>query len=189
MKRDAWLRRLHGILAGVMLVTLVAAIPAAAQEAEEHRTRNYVNDLVGPWALVRIFGAATLDQIRDDPEEWDKDLGGYAQRVGSAAGSRWVTASVRHGIAALQNRTTEYRYCDCRDTRGRVRSAVLGSFTDFDAQGDRHFSTARLAGTVAGGSVKLIWQPDYDLGDVATYTASRYGWSIVENLVREFILK
>jgi len=189
MRSEQLLKRLFLIVVGVSLLTTISTTPVSGQESDsQRRERNYIKAMIGPAPLIRIVAGTVIDQWQDDPEDWDQDVGGFAQRLGSNAGSRWVNVSVRHGIAALQNRTTSYQRCECTDTWGRVRQAVLGTVTDFDEQGDRHFSVAQVSGALAGSSVKLIWVPDYDLGDVGRGTLMSLGVTAAGNLIREFIL-
>lgn len=194
MRSRQWLHRLYCVVAGATLFVILGAGSVSAQDRDDRddkrrRERDYIRAMFGPAPLIRITANTVIDQWQDNPDDWDQDVAGFAQRFGSNAGARWVNVSVRHGIAALQDRTTEYKRCECTSTVGRIRQAVLGSVTDFDERGNRHFSVAQVSGAIAGSSAKIIWTPDYDASNAARGTIMSLSITAAGNLIREFILK
>ncbi len=176
MARSSWRRR---IACGAGVCVFLAATGAArvhaqsmaassarvtvSQDADERgRFGDYVNDLVGFWALFGIAARSTYDQAVKEPDGWDDDSEGFGKRVASNAGRRFVQESVHHGLAAAMGRTTDYRPCGCSGFGPKLGSALLGAVTDFDESGRRMFSVPQIAGNYAGAFAPLLWWPEDD---------------------------
>lgn len=159
--------------------------PSILVEPESVRLDNYLHDLVGPPALVRVAVGGMLDQVQDKPEAWDEDADGLARRLASRAGRTVVRESVRHGVAALMHRSTEYQPCNCRGFGRRVEHAFLETFTDRRADGSRALSIPRFAGAYAGSFARLAWEPGRDAGDALLGTTMSFGFTAVINIARE----
>jgi hypothetical protein len=114
-------------------------------------------------------------------------VGGLAGRIGSNATKAAVQTSVRHGLAALMHRSTDYhyRFCECHGLGPRVGHALLETFIDRRADGSRAFSVARVAGSYAGGFAGLAWERDRNAGDVLRGTTMSFGFSALFNVARE----
>lgn len=114
-------------------------------------------------------------------------LDGLAGRIASRAAQQAVQVSVRHGVAALMHRSTDYRYhfCECRGFGSRVQHALLETFTDLRADGKRAFSVPRIAGAYAGSFAGLAWDHDRSAGDVAAGATLSLGLSALFNIGRE----
>jgi len=95
--------------------------------------------------------------------------------------------SVRHGLAALMHRSTDYHYqfCECHGFGPRVQHALLETFTDRRADGSRALSVPRFAGAYAGGFSRLAWERDRNAGDVMLGTTASLGFSALFNIARE----
>jgi hypothetical protein len=168
-----------------MLSAPAAAIGGEPQSirinSENVRLNNYLHDLAGPGAFVGVIGSGLLDQLRQKNDGVD----GLAGRIGSHAGQAVVQVSVRHGLAALMHRSTDYQPCECSGFGRRVEHALLETFTDRRADGSRAFSVPRIAGAYAGGLSRLGWEHDRNAGDVALGTTMSLGFSALFNIVRE----
>jgi hypothetical protein len=138
--------------------------------------------------LVSIGLSAGYDQLQNDPEVWGKTGEGFAKRVASAAGSRVAAQTVRHGVAAILNRSTQYESCTCTGFGARFGHAVAGAITDRTASGKTKFSEAAVAGAVAGAYAPLAWRPEYTASRAFTGIGFSLGFSALGNLVNEFIL-
>jgi hypothetical protein len=150
---------------------------------ENVRLNNYLHDLAGPRALVGMVGGGLVDQLRNKNDGPD-DLGGQiAARATQAA----VQVSVRHGLAALMNRSTDYHYrpCECHGFGPRVGHALLETFTDRRADGSRALSLPRIAADYAGGFAGLAWQHNRNAGDVVMGTTLSFGFKALFNIGRE----
>jgi hypothetical protein len=93
--------------------------------------------------------------------------------------------TVRHTLAALMHRSTDYQPCECRGFGPRVEHALLETFTDRRADGSRALSVPRIAGAYAGGFSRLAWERDRNVGDVALGTTLSFGFSALFNIARE----
>lgn len=161
----------------------------ASDDAARRRGRGsvYLHDLFGAGSLIGVATAASMDQIQNAPAEWGGGAAGFGRRAASRAGQLFVQESVRHGIAALMDRSTEYQHCACSDFGGRLENAVVETVTDRDAQGNRGFSVARVSGSFAGAFAPQLWRPD-----VTTASAIRDGafglvFTAAGNLLSEYI--
>jgi hypothetical protein len=152
---------------------------------ENVRFNNYLRDLVGPGALVGMAGGGLLDHLWQKPAIWGDDADGLARRIGSRAAQTAVQVSVRHGLAALMQHSTDYQSCECQGFGPRVEHALLETFTDRRADGSRALSVPRIAGAYAGGFTRLAWERDRSPGDVALGTTLSFGFSAVFNIARE----
>ena len=152
---------------------------------ENIRLNNYLHDLAGPPAVAGMIGSGLLDQLRHKPEFWHDGADGLPRRIASRATQAAVQVSVRHGLAALMHRSTDYQPCECRGFGRRVEHALLETFTDRGADGSRAFSVPRIAGAYAGGFSRLAWERDRGAGDVALGTTMSLGFSALFNIARE----
>lgn len=176
-----------------MVVTALAAIAgqASAQSpatirinSDNVRFNNYLHDLAGPGAFVGVIGGGLLEQLREKPAIWN-DGDGLAQRIGSRAGQAAVQVSVRHGLAALMHRSTDYQPCECDGFGRRVEHALLETFTDRGADGSRALSVPRIAGAYAGGFAPLAWEHNRSAGDAVIGSTVSLGFTALFNIARE----
>jgi hypothetical protein len=135
---------------------------AALQADERGRFGDYVNDVIGFWAIVGIVGRSAFDQVQEDPESWGDDTEGFGKRVASNAGRRFVQESVHHGLAYMLGRSTDYQPCGCTSLGGRLGNSFVEAVTDRDDQGNRAFSISQFAGNYAGAFAPALWMPDED---------------------------
>lgn len=152
---------------------------------ENVRLNNYLHDLAGPPAVAGLIGSGLLDQLREQPEFWNDGVDGLPRRIASRATQAAVQVSVRHGLAALMHRSTDYQPCECDGFGRRVEHALLETFTDRGADGSRAFSVPRIAGAYAGGFSRLAWDRDRNAGDVMLGTTVSLGFSALFNIARE----
>jgi hypothetical protein len=157
------------------------ALPSIRITPENVRFNNYLRDLAAPRALVGVIGGGVLQQLRQHD---GSDLG---ERIASRATQHAAEMSVRHGLAALMHRSTDYRYqfCECHGFGARVQHALLETFTDRRADGSRALSVPRIAGTYAGEFAGLAWEHDRRAGDVAAGASLSLGFSALFNIARE----
>jgi hypothetical protein len=148
---------------------------------ENVRLNNYLHDLAGPGTIVGVVGGGVLDQLRHKNDGADGLAGQIAARATEAA----VQVSVRHGLAALMHRSTDYQPCDCHGFGRRVGHALLETFTDRRADGSRGLSIPRIAGSYAGSFTQLAWERDRNPGDIVLGTTLSFGFSALFNIARE----
>jgi hypothetical protein len=173
---------------GVSAQTASAAGPGLGGEPqsiritpENVRFSNYLRDLAGPRAVVGVVGGGVLQQLRQND---GTDLG---ERLAQRATQHAVGVSVRHGLAALMHRSTDYHYqfCECHGFGPRVQHALLETFTDRRADGSRALSVPRIAGTYAGDFAGLAWERDRSVGQAAAGATLSLGFSALFNIGRE----
>jgi hypothetical protein len=150
---------------------------------ENVRLNNYLHDLAGPGAFAGVIGGGLVDELRHKNDA----VGGFAGRIGSNATQAVVQTSVRHGLAALMHRSTDYQPCDCHGFGRKIGHALLETFTDRGADGSRALSVPRVAGAYAGGFSRLAWERDRNAGDVMLGTTASLGFSALFNIARELI--
>jgi hypothetical protein len=145
------------------------------------RFNNYLRELAGPRALVGVVGGGVLGQLRQHD---DMDLG---DRLAERATQHAAEVSVRHGLAAVMHRSTDYHYhfCECHGFGPRVAHALVESFTDRRDDGSRAFSVPRVAGSYAGDFAGLAWEHDRSVGGVAAGATLSLGLSALFNVGRE----
>jgi hypothetical protein len=148
---------------------------------ENARFNNYLHDLAGPGAFIGVIGGGVVDQLRHQND----GVGGLAGRIGSNATQAVVQTSVRHGLAAVLHRSTDYQPCECHGIGPRVGHALLETFTDRGADGSRALSVPRFAGAYAGGFAGLAWERDRNAGDVMLSTTASLGFTALFNIARE----
>lgn len=153
--------------------------PSIRITPENARLNNYLHDLAGPPAIVGVVGSGLLDHV------WRNDGEDLAGELASRAAKEAVQVSVRHGLAAIMHRSTDYQPCDCRGFGARVEHALLETFTDRRADGTRALSVPRIAGAYAGNFAGLAWERDRNLQDAALGTTLSFGFSALFNIARE----
>jgi hypothetical protein len=142
------------------------------------RVANYLRDLAGPPTLVRVVGGSVLGAIRGDDKPGEELL----SRVGQLA----IETSVRHGLAAVMQHSTEYQPCNCRGFGNKVQHALLETFTDRMPDGSRAIAVPRMAGAYAGRFARLAWERDgHGAQDVLVNTTLSFGITAVSNIARE----
>ncbi|MEZ0336393.1 MAG: hypothetical protein ACAI18_20565 [Gemmatimonadales bacterium] len=147
------------------------------------RLHNYLHDLTSPATMIGVAGGPLVGYLREEPSLRDSDA--LAEQMLSRAGQAAVQLSVRHGLAALMDRSTSYQPCDCRGLGPRIGHALLETFTDHRADGSRALSVPRIAGAYAGSFSRMAWEHDGNAGDVAVSTTLSFGFSALVNIARE----
>jgi hypothetical protein len=152
---------------------------------ENVRLNNYLHDLAGPGAFIGVVGGGLLDHLWQKPAAWGDDAEGLAQRIGSRATQAAVQVSVRHALAALMHRSTNYQSCECVGFGPRVEHALLETFTDRRTDGSRALSIPRIASAYAGSFARLAWEHDRNATEAALGTTLSLGLTAVFNIARE----
>jgi hypothetical protein len=155
--------------------------PSIRVTPDNVRFTNYLRDLAGPRAVLGVIGGGALQQLRQND---GTELG---QRLAQRATQHAAEMSVRHGVAALMNRGTDYHYqfCECRGFGPRVQHALLETFTDRRADGSRALSVPRIAGSYAGEFAGLAWEHDRSVGGAMGSATLSLGFSALFNIGRE----
>ena len=157
------------------------APPSIRITPENVRFNNYLHDLAGPRALIGVVGGGVLQQLRQH------DGTDLEERIAARATQHAAEVSVRHGLAALMHRSTDYHYqfCECHGFGPRVAHALVESFTDRRADGSRALAVPRIAGTYAGDFAGLAWDHDRNAGGAVGGATLSLGFSALFNIGRE----
>jgi hypothetical protein len=175
------------VIALLCSTAVQAAAQATAPEWQPNgRWKEWGKSVVGVPALLDVGVATAIDQWRDEPPEWDEDGNGFAKRLASNAGRNGIEESVRHGLAAVMNRSVSYQRCACRSFDRRLRHALLESITDRGREGKRMVSFARIGGVFAGALAQDAWEPG-DRGEILRVGARGLAFGVLGNLWREFV--
>jgi hypothetical protein len=197
--------RSHGLLLAAMLpLTAQPFVPDSANSSSStpltpdhtvavtysaptshERFHQYLHDTFGPMAFLGIAASAGLDQLRQDPPEWQLGAAGFGERFGQVL----ISETTRYGIASAMHQDTRYYRCSCTGFFPRFRHAVVSSFTARKADGRTVFSVANVLAPYAGSLVATsAWYPDrYSPKDGFQRGSTGLSVNIGLNVVREFL--
>jgi hypothetical protein len=180
-------RRLR-ILAAAFLAALAlgsagAQVRVGADSAR--RLDRFGRDLA--YGTVEGLAFAGLDQVRDQPVDWDRSWRGYSKRAASNIGEFYIQEGVTEGLAAIMNRPLDYAPCGCGGTAERVWWAVRGALFD-RTHGHEALAIPRIVGAYAGSFAQASWRPsDSDRARVALLNSTTsLALGAVINLYHEF---
>jgi len=114
---------------------------------------------VGYGAIMGVAYAG-VNQINDQPTEWEKNWNGFGKRVASNLGEFLIQESVTDGVAAIMKRPLDYTPCRCRGTADRIGYALGGAVTDQMPHGKHPIAIPRILGAYAGAYAQSTWRPD-----------------------------
>jgi len=146
-----------GWLTGIYVGTGQPLVPLTAQE---RRVIYLDQTLATPGAYLKRMFAASIDQARGTPSQWDDGWGGYGERFASREG-QFITANT---LAYLGNSALKYdpRYdqCRCSGFWARTRHAVLRNFVTYNqSEGEVRPQWGLYGGSFGGGLVSTAWKP------------------------------
>jgi hypothetical protein len=172
-------------LVGSTWSSAVAQAPAPQPSAirvtpQNARINNYLRDLAGPTTFVSVIGGSVLSDLRNDDDVY------LGQELAARASQAVVEVSVRHGLAAVMQQSTDYEPCNCRGFGNKVEHALLETFTDRRPDGSRAPAVPHIAGAYAGRFARLAWERDgAGAQDVLLGTTLSFGLTAVFNIARE----
>ena len=140
------------------------------------------------YGTVEGLAFAGLDQLRDEPKEWNRGWSGFGKRAASNIGEFYIQEGVTEGLAALMNRPLDYTPCRCRGTPERILSAMRGAVFDQTQRGHQALAIPRIVGAYAGSFAQASWRPsDSDRARVALVNGTTsLAFGAVINLYHEF---
>jgi hypothetical protein len=157
---------------------LFAAVPLSAQCIPCAYERSAVGSVVAGW----------LDQVRDDPKPWARNLGGLGLRVASRFGESVVSTSVILGASAVAHTDPRYHPCTCSNALARAAHAFVGPLTATTGTGAAVFSPIQPLGALTGGYTAMSWRPGpYDPVKGYQFALSELAISAGIDLVREIV--
>jgi len=102
---------------------------------------------------------AGLDQLRDEPVEWQRGWRGYGQRVASNLGEFYIQEAVTEGLAAVLNHPLDYPHSPNRGTTDRISWALRAALFDRMPKGKQELAIPRIVGAYAGSFAQGSWRP------------------------------
>lgn len=140
------------------------------------------------YGTVEGLAFAGLDQVRDQPAEWDRSWRGYGKRAASNLGEFYIQEGVTEGLAAVMNRPLDYQPCACSGTLKRVGWALSGALFDRTQHGHEALAIPRITGAYVGSFAQAAWRPsDSDRARVALLNGTTsLAFGAVINLYHEF---
>jgi len=172
------------VLAALALGSAGAQVRVGADSAR--RLDRFGRDIA--YGTVEGLAYAGLDQLRDQPVEWDSSWRGYGKRAASNLGEFYIQEGVTEGLAAVMNRPLDYQPCQCRNTGERVWWALRGALFDRTDHGHEALAIPRIAGAYVGSFAQASWRPsDSDRTRVALLNSTTsLAFGAVINLYHEF---
>ena len=145
-------------------VTTTVAVEPDSTYIRPPRTvklHNYVFDAYGPFPVAITAFAAGINQLTDNPPEWQQGAEGYGKRFGSDFGIAAVGTTTRYALAEAFHEDTLYYRCECRGFVPRLGHAVLSTLTSRKGDdGHRVFSFPALVAPYAGTMAAVYgWYP------------------------------
>ncbi len=127
----------------------------------EQRKQIYLTEtLTRPGDYFKRAFAATIDQARGSPYQWDDGWAGYGERFASREG-QFISSNT---LAALANAKLGYdpRYdqCHCSGFWPRTRHAIWRNFVTYDST-EQHLrpQLGLYFGAFSGGVISAAWKP------------------------------
>lgn len=126
----------------------------------ERRDLYLQQTLSTPGAYAKRMFAAGVDQLRDNPPQWDDGWAGYAERFASREG-QFISANTLAmlGNAALKYES-RYEQCRCSGFWRRARHAMVRNFVTYNQSEQQLRPQLGLyAGALGGGMISTAWKP------------------------------
>jgi hypothetical protein len=157
---------------------LFAAAPLSAQCIPCAYERSAVGAVVAGW----------LDQVRDDPKPWARNLNGLALRIGSRFGESVVSTSVVLSASAITHTDPRYHPCECGNPLQRAVHALIAPLTATTASGATVVSPIQTIGALSGGYTAMSWRPGpYDPVKGYQFALAEMAVNAGIDLVREIV--
>lgn len=125
----------------------------------KERWDKYVKDTFTGWPVYAAsLGAALGDQASNTPEQWGRNWGGYAKRVGTQYASFAIQTSVYEGGSALFRNEGRYIPCQCQGAWRRAGYALQMTFLTYHDQ-KKVLDVPQFAAAYAAGMIPVLWYP------------------------------
>ena len=154
----------------------------------EERLSWYLKKTTGRGNLIQGLAWSGFATLRKHPEAWNRDLDGFGQRVASRQARVTINNSVQLGLGFLLKDDPRYYRAPEKGVGGRIKNAVISSFTVRNSTGGRMPAYSRFAGIGVSNMATKMWMPPghNSWGDVGARTGSQIGFQIGTNLLKEF---
>lgn len=186
-----------GVRVFLVATTLVSvASPVFPQEpvtqpvlSDDALLHKYVINTLGGSGVLHAAVAATFDQLRQSPDEWDADEEGYAKRWASEFAASAIGSTTKYGVAKVLHHDPSFARCKCAGFGARMRHALVSPFTARRRDGREVFSPATVAGLAAENIVPAsTWYPaPHGVRDGVSHSVTGVLAKAAVNVMREFV--
>ena len=124
------------------------------------RFNQYLNNSIGPFALLGVGFTAGIDQLDKAPPEWKQGAKGYARRFASNFGESVIQETVSYGLEEAFKLDGKFYRSEKRDFASRLKNALLSGVTARTPSGRKVFNPSRIAGAYTGSILAAeTWYP------------------------------
>ena len=165
--------------------------PSYSPLTGDERLHRYVQSMVGPMSWVTGAFSAGFGQLRNRPEEWGQGARGFGLRMGSGFATRVTRETIGYGVAGLLHEDNRFFRSEETTTGGRLKDAILGTFTARHDDGTQHVSVSKFSSWFGSAMISRTWQPP-STGAVSSgfqNFGTQIGVAMGFNVVKEFLPK
>ncbi|MCB1022971.1 MAG: hypothetical protein KDB79_01180 [Acidobacteria bacterium] len=157
--------------------------PTSKQRFNRYLDGMFVKGLIG------VGASSVVQQIAENPPEWEQNGKGFLRRVGSNFAENIIEESVAYGLEETLKLDSKFYKSKKKDFGSRVKNAFLSSFTARTPSGKRVFNPSRIAGRYTADIIATeTWFPKrFSYKDGLRHGTRGIGFDIGLNFLREFI--
>ena len=156
---------------------------------KKKRFRTYIKNMVGPSAFAGPFLSASYNQIRKNPEEWERNSRGFAKRFGNSVGRNVINQTVIYSLDEALKVDSAYYPSRKKDLKSKIKNAVVSTFTARNEQGKRVLGIPRIAGAYTSAIIaNEVWMPNrFSYKDGFRDGSLSLGMKVLINIAKEVI--
>jgi hypothetical protein len=153
------------------------------------RLKEFKDDTIGFFPLLRAAANAGVSQGIDSPPEWGQGAAGYTERFVNDLAINGVHQAIAFGAGTLFHEDNRYFASGKTTAQGRVIHALLSPFETHHEDGRVSFGYSNVLGAVGAGFASRLWLPESQQG--GGNIARSIGFSFLGeagfNTFREFV--
>jgi hypothetical protein len=153
------------------------------------RLKEFKDDTIGFFPLIRAAANAGVSQGIDSPPEWGQGAAGYTGRFVNDLAINGVHQAIAFGAGTLFHEDNRYFASGNTTPHGRVIHALLSPFETHHEDGGASFGYSNVLGAVGAGFASRLWLPESQQG--GGNIARSIGFSFLGeagfNTFREFV--
>lgn len=155
------------------------------------RTKRYLNNLIGPYALAPQVVRAGVSTWRNSPEEWGDGWEGFGRRTASNLGENTIRQTAIYGLDEAFKLDSHFYRSQKKDARSKLKNALISPVTARSRSGKRVIGFPRIIGAYGSSIVAYqTWYPDrYNYKDGLKSGTISLGINAAFNIFKEFVLK
>lgn len=173
------------------IVKLLRPMAPSAQTPPTAKTRlkEYENDTIGTYVILREAAIAGVGQWMNSYHEWGQGMEGYGKRFGNDLAINATHYTISYGAETLFHEDNRYFASGQTSFKGRLLYALVSPFRTHYQDGTAGFSYSNVIGVVGAGFISRAWASPSERGPAhAGYTI---GYAFAEgaalNSIREFV--